>query len=62
MSSPIGDLLRVAGSRWKVEHVLNVWTAERSDPDGRHLHYLVATSTSELTTKILRADEEDAQQ
>ncbi len=48
-----------AGERWQVEHVadLDVWTAVRRSPDGRHIRMLVARSPEGLRAKLADVDE-----
>jgi hypothetical protein len=60
VSAPIGDLLRVAGSRWEITRTLGMWCAEKRDDDGRHAHFLVADSATALAGKITDADEREA--
>jgi hypothetical protein len=62
VTSPIGDLLAAAGQRWHVTRTLGMWCAEKHDPGGRHAHFLVAASATELASKILTADEDEARQ
>ena len=54
---PLGALLAAAADGWHVERnePLHVWIAERVTNNGRTLHYLVASTASQLTDKILAA-------
>jgi hypothetical protein len=50
----IAALIHDAGERWQIEHDpdLDVWTAVRRSPDGRHIRVLVARDPSGLRGKL----------
>jgi hypothetical protein len=55
------DRLRAGHPGWTIAARpggLAVFTAERSDPDGRHVHYAVAPGLAELSAKLEAADQE----
>jgi hypothetical protein len=50
----IAALMRDHGGTWQIEHTeeLNVWTAVRRSPDGRHIRVLVAHDPASLRGKL----------
>ncbi|HEX7268550.1 MAG TPA: hypothetical protein VF256_14130 [Streptosporangiaceae bacterium] len=50
----IAALIHDAGERWQIEHDtgLDVWTAVRRSPDGRHIRVLVARDPAGLRGKL----------
>jgi hypothetical protein len=59
--SEIANLLHDHGERWQIEYIedLNVWSAVRRSPDGRHIRVLVARDPTGLRGKLetVEADE-----
>ena len=57
----IAALIHDHGEHWQIEHTgdLNVWTAVRRSPDGRHIRVLVARDPAGLRGKLadVEADE-----
>jgi hypothetical protein len=57
----IAALMRDHAGTWQIEHTedLNVWTAVRRSPDGRHIRTLVARDPASLRRKLadVEADE-----
>jgi hypothetical protein len=57
----IAALIHDHGERWQLEHDsgLDVWTAVRRSPDGRHIRVLVAHDPASLRDKLetVEADE-----
>ena len=57
----IAALIHDHGERWQLEHdpSLDVWTAVRRSPDGRHIRVLVARDPAALRGKLetVEADE-----
>jgi len=57
----IAALIHDHGEQWQIEHDpgLNVWTAVRRSPDGRHIRVLVARDPAGLRGKLadVEADE-----
>jgi hypothetical protein len=57
----IAALMHDHGERWQIEHTgdLNVWTAVRRSPDGRHIRVLVGRDIAALRGKLetVEADE-----
>jgi hypothetical protein len=56
--SEMADLLHDHGAHWQIEHAgeLNVWTAVRRSPDGRHIRVLVAYDPGSLRAKLEDAE------
>ena len=50
----IAALMHDHGERWQIEHEpgLNVWTAVRRSPDGRHIRVLVGRDIEALRGKL----------
>jgi hypothetical protein len=57
----VAALLHEHGGAWQIEYVsgLDVWSAVRKSPDGRHMHVLVARDPAALSAKITDAGDED---
>lgn len=57
----IAALMQDHGDRWQIEHTeeLNVWSAVRRSPDGRHIRVVVAHDPAGLRGKLadVEADE-----
>jgi hypothetical protein len=55
----IAALMRDHGGAWQIEHTenLDVWSAVRRSPDGRHIRVLVARTPEELRAKLADVDE-----
>jgi hypothetical protein len=57
----IAALIHDHGEHWQIEHTgdLDVWTAVRRSPDGRHIRVLVAHDPTSLRGKLetVEADE-----
>jgi hypothetical protein len=53
-SAEIAGLLHDHGEHWQIEHSgdLDVWTAVRRSPDGRHIRVLVARDPAGLRGKL----------
>jgi len=52
--SEIANLLHDHGADWQIEYIedLNVWSAVRRSPDGRHTRVLVARDPASLRGKL----------
>ena len=59
--SEIANLLHDHGADWQIEYIedLNVWSAVRRSPDGRHIRVLIARDPASLRGKLetVEADE-----
>jgi hypothetical protein len=57
----VAALLHDHGDRWQIEHEdgLDVWTAVRKSPDGRHIRVLVAHDPASLRGKLAGAEDEE---
>ena len=57
----ISDLLEMFGERWQMAYQgeLNVWSAERRSPDGRHRQFLAAHDPATLAGRIRDAETAD---
>ena len=57
----IAALIHDHGERWQIEHTgdLDVWTAVRKSPDGRHIRVLVARDPASLRGKLETVEADD---
>jgi hypothetical protein len=57
----IAALIHDHGERWQIEHDpgLDVWTAVRQSPDGRHIRVLVARDPAGLRSKLETVEADD---
>jgi hypothetical protein len=57
----IAALIHDHGEQWQIEHAgdLNVWTAVRRSPDGRHIRVLVARDPASLRGKLETVEADD---
>jgi hypothetical protein len=57
----IAALMHDHGERWQIEHTddLNVWTAVRRSPDGRHIRVLVGRDIAALRGKLATVEDDE---